>query len=42
MPEPTPQDQMARMIAGYWVSQMVYVPAKIGLSVIEGVVSRPR
>ena len=29
MPEPTPHDQMARMITGYWVSQMVYVAAKL-------------
>ena len=29
MPPPTPHDQMARMITGYWVSQMVYVAAKL-------------
>ena len=32
MPEPSPQDQMARMITGYWVSQMIYVAAKLGLA----------
>jgi len=32
VPEPTPQDRMARMITGYWVSQMVYVAAKLGLA----------
>ena len=26
MTEPTPQDQLAGMITGYWASQMVYVP----------------
>ena len=31
MPEPTAQDQMARMITGYWVSQMIYVAAKLGI-----------
>ena len=29
MSQPTPQDQMARMITGYWASQMVYVAAKL-------------
>ena len=29
MPQPTPQDAMARMVTGYWVSQMVYVAAKL-------------
>ena len=32
MPEPTPQDQMARMITGTWISQSVYVAAKLGLA----------
>jgi len=32
VPEPTPKNQMARMITGYWVSQMVYVAAKLGLA----------
>jgi hypothetical protein len=30
--QPTPQDRMARMITGSWVSQMVYVAAKLGLA----------
>src|SRR4051812_14253685 len=32
MSQPTPQDQMARMITGYWTSQMVHVAAKLGLA----------
>ena len=32
MPVPGPQDQMARMITGSWISQMVYVAAKLGLA----------
>jgi hypothetical protein len=32
MTEPTPQDRMGRMITGFWVSQMVYVAAKLGLA----------
>ncbi len=32
MPAPTPQDQMARMITGYWVSQMVHVAAKLKIA----------
>ncbi|SIO58037.1 Dimerisation domain-containing protein [Singulisphaera sp. GP187] len=32
MPEPTAQDQMARMITGSWISQAVYVAAKLGLA----------
>ncbi len=32
MTQPTSQDQMARMITGYWVSQMVHVAAKLGLA----------
>ena len=38
MTEPTPHDLMARMITGSWLSQMVYVAAKLGLAdrLIEG------
>ena len=32
MTQPTPQDQMAGMITGYWVSQMVHVAAKLELA----------
>ena len=32
MSQPTLQDQMARMITGYWVSQMVHVAAKLALA----------
>jgi hypothetical protein len=32
MTEPSPQDQLAGMITGYWVSQMVHVAAKLGLA----------
>lgn len=32
MPEPTAQDQMARMITGSWLSQAVYVAAKLGVA----------
>lgn len=32
MAELSPQDQMARMITGSWVSQMVYTAAKLGLA----------
>src|SRR5579883_325184 len=32
MPKPTPHDEMARMITGYWISQMVYVAARLGLA----------
>jgi O-methyltransferase domain/Dimerisation domain len=32
MTEPTPQDRMAGMITGYWVSQMVHVAARLGLA----------
>ena len=32
MPEPTPQDRMARMITGYWVSQAIYAAARLGLA----------
>jgi hypothetical protein len=32
MTEPTPQDQLARMITGYWTSQAIYVAARLGLA----------
>lgn len=32
MSQPTPQAQMARMITGYWISQMVHVAARLGLA----------
>jgi hypothetical protein len=32
MSEPSPQDQLARMITGHWVSQMVYVAARLGIA----------
>ncbi len=32
MPPPSPQQQMAQLITGYWVSQAVYVAAKLGLA----------
>ncbi len=32
MPDPTPQDQMARMITGYWISQMIHVAARLRLA----------
>ena len=32
MSQPTLQDQIARMITGYWVSQMVHVAAKLALA----------
>jgi O-methyltransferase domain/Dimerisation domain len=32
MSESTPHDQMARMIAGYWQTQMIYAAAKLGLA----------
>src|SRR4051794_74824 len=32
MTQPTPQDQLAGMITGYWVSQMVHVAARLGLA----------
>jgi hypothetical protein len=31
-PTPTPQDRMAGIITGYWVSQMVHAAAKLGLA----------
>lgn len=41
MPETTPQDQMARMITGYWVSQMIHVAAKLGIADRLADVPRP-
>src|SRR5438874_11823062 len=32
MSQPTPQDQMARMITGNWISQAIYVAAKLGIA----------
>ncbi len=32
MSQPTPQQQIAHMITGYWVAQAVYVAAKLGLA----------
>lgn len=32
MTQPTPQDQMARMITGYWISQIVQVAATLGIA----------
>ena len=32
MTQPSPQDTLAGMITGYWVSQMVHVAAKLGLA----------
>ena len=32
MQQPSPQQQMAQMITGYWLSQAVYVAAKLGLA----------
>jgi predicted Rossmann fold nucleotide-binding protein DprA/Smf involved in DNA uptake len=32
MTQPTPQDQLARMITGYWISQAIYVAAKLGIA----------
>jgi hypothetical protein len=40
MSEPTPHDQMARMIVGYWVSRMIYVAAKLGIA--DRVANGPR
>ncbi len=40
MTEPTPQDRMARMITGYWVSQIVHVAAKLKLA--DLLADRPR
>lgn len=30
--DPTPQQQIARMLTGYWISQAIYVAAKLGIS----------
>ena len=32
MSQPTPQDQMTRMITGAWISQMVHVAARLGIA----------
>jgi Dimerisation domain len=32
MTQPTPQEQLARMITGYWTSQAIYVAAKLGIA----------
>jgi hypothetical protein len=32
MSQPTPQEQMARMLTGHWVSQMIYVAARLGIA----------
>lgn len=32
MPEPTPQQHISRMLTGYWLSQAIYVAAKLGLA----------
>jgi DNA-binding IclR family transcriptional regulator len=32
MSEPTPRDELARTITGYWVSQAVYVAAKLRIA----------
>jgi len=32
MPEPSPQEQISRMLSGYWISQALYVAAKLGLA----------
>src|SRR3954471_13444640 len=32
MTQPSPQERLAGMITGYWVSQMVHVAAKLGLA----------
>jgi hypothetical protein len=32
MSQSSPQDQMARMITGCWVSQMIHVAARLGLA----------
>src|SRR5688572_4545285 len=30
--QPTPQEQISRMLTGYWLSQALYVAAKLGLA----------
>lgn len=32
MTAPSPQEQINRMLTGYWVSQALYVAAKLGLA----------
>jgi hypothetical protein len=32
MAEPTPQEHISRMLTGYWLSQAIYVAAKLGLA----------
>ncbi len=32
MPEPSPQDQVARLASGYWHTQAIYVAAKLGIA----------
>jgi hypothetical protein len=32
MTEPTPLEQLSRLIAGYWVSQAIYVATKLGIA----------
>jgi hypothetical protein len=32
MNEPTPRDQITRMITGYWTSQAVYVAVELGIA----------
>jgi ubiquinone/menaquinone biosynthesis C-methylase UbiE len=32
MPEASPQEQINRMLSGYWISQALYVTAKLGLA----------
>jgi hypothetical protein len=32
MNEPSPQEQISRMLTGYWISQALYVAAKLGLA----------
>src|SRR5689334_7218623 len=32
MSQPSPQDQVARMLSGYWLSQAVYVAVKLGIA----------
>src|SRR5215831_7073817 len=32
MDTPSPQQQVSQMVTGYWLSQMLYVAAKLGLA----------
>ncbi len=32
MEKPSPQEQISRMLTGYWISQALYVAAKLGLA----------